>query len=90
MTAKMTANFVDRCGRRRTSADCRGSISIEGGLQRLLVDSRTTIFKTVCGLGKPERLARPPNVLVSATALLSIRDDHGYPVSSTVANGPPL
>jgi hypothetical protein len=58
LTAKLTAILSDIGNRQRTSADPSPRIFILRGHRWTLADARNAVFKTVCGLWKPERLAR--------------------------------
>ena len=54
----MTANPSDGTARWRTVTDCALSRSNSDGLRWTATDLSPAVFKTVCGLRKPERLAR--------------------------------
>src|SRR5712664_4544576 len=49
LTANMTANMVDICGRWRTMTESSGEILNSSGRWWTAMDARPAVFKTVCG-----------------------------------------
>ena len=49
VTAKLTANKADDCGRSRTATELEGLTSNSDGLPWTLRDIEPAVFKTVCG-----------------------------------------
>jgi hypothetical protein len=87
LTAKLTAIFANRGGRRRTVTDSGCSFFILRGRPQTLADVKNAVFKTVCGaLLRRPGWVRFPSIPANSSDFDSQDDSHSGALACTSAS----